>query len=229
MHRSRADLQVAPRASAADSKEVREAGCPHLIVLLEDAQDAAWLANRTLDIAQRQGLDVLLLGLAINPSDAAGLRRQLVTMAAFIRQEQERMELGESHGARGHAPEIEIVSGRDWLGKIKARVRAGDIIACSSAQTVGSQGRPLNDVLTSNLSAPIYVFATPENSRGQPGHLVSQIVAWAFSLASIGGFLMLQMQIAARLQGWPQSSLLLLTMAAEVAWIWLVNSLLGTY
>jgi hypothetical protein len=217
------------RSSLATCRPAPIGGGTRLIAVLEDATEAALLASRILELAQRQSLGILLLGVAPDPSGVSELRRQLVTIAAFIRQEQARMGLAGSRGVPAHSLEIQIEIGRDWLRGIKDELQPGDTVACSSAQVVGMLGRPLTDVLASNLNVPIYAFAGLERPRGNPQHALSQVAAWVCSLASIGGFLFLQARMVTYVQGWPQSALLLLTLGMEVASIWFLNSLFGTF
>jgi len=229
MSHSNPDLQVAPGTSLATYKPAPTGGGPRLIVVLEDTAEAAWLASRILELAHRRSLGILLLGVAPDPSGAAERRRQLVTIAAFIRQEQARMGLGGSRGVPANSPEIQTESGRDWLRGIRAELRPGDTLACYSGQTDGVLEKPLGDVLASSLNVPVYTFAGLESPRRNPQHALSQVAAWVCSLASIGGFLILQALVMTQVQGWAQSTLLLLTLGVEVALIWFLNSLFGTF
>lgn len=230
MHESRPRLQSVAEVRLPSRQDVGVGGCPRMVVVVEDATDSAWLARRTLELAQRRSAGILLLGIAPNPDTAAELRRQLVSVAAFIWQELERMDLSGALGMSLRAPEVRIEFGRDWLRGVMAQLRPGDTLACCSGQTVGARGRPLNDVLASSLDAPVYTFADPDSPRSDPKQaLLSQLAAWVFSVLSIGGFLALQTLVVTQVQGWAQSALLLITVGMEVASIWLVNSLFGTF
>ena len=229
MHLYRPDVDVVGQEKLAPYKNAPTGGGPRLVVVLEDAAEAAWLVSRILELAQRRNLGILLLGVAPDSSGAAELRRQLITIAAFIRQEQARIGLGGSRGIPANSPEIQIESGRGWLPGIKAELQPDDTLACYSGQTIGVLERPLSDVLASSLKMHIYVFAGPESPGNHQGHALSQIATWICSAVSIGGFLILQAQIVTQVQGWAQSALLLLTLGVEVAWIWFLNSLFGRF
>ncbi len=227
MQPSRPDLQVAPTASLTSYASASTGGAARLVVVLGDASEAAWLANRTLELAHEQNLSMLLVGVALDPSDAAQMRRQLITIAAFIQQEQARRVLGRIACLARNPPGIEIVSGKDWCEEIGSAVHPGDVIACDSRQAIGMRGGPLNDLLACNLRVPIYVFDGPQSPPSPRGHMLSGAVAWVGSVASLVGFLFLQVLIVTQVQGWAQTLVLCLTVGAEVAWIWFLNSALG--
>lgn len=101
------------------------------------------------------------------------------------------------------------------------------MLACYSEEETGVFERPLSDILSTRLRMPIYAFAGLRAEQGHRQSRLAQAASWAGSLASIGGFLVLQARIVTTIQGWPQSVLMLAALAAEVAVIWLVNSLIG--
>ncbi len=223
------DLKVASGAELTRCEEASTDQCPRLVVVVQDGAKAAFLANRVLDMAYRRGLGIRLLGATPDPDGAARLRRQLVTIAAFIRQEQGRLEFVEGRGPRGKAPEIAIESSRDWLHGIKVTLHTGDIVVCEDGQAMGMGGRMLNDVLASTLNVPIFILTALQSPQSHPGRPLSRIAAWVCSVASIGGFLLLQAQIVTQVQGFTQTALLILALGAEVAWLWFLNRLFGAF
>ncbi len=215
--RSPSQISVKPM-SAPRTEPVRR-----LAVVILDTEEEALLASRILELATPLGLPILLLGVAVDPADEKKVRRKLVTIAAFLREGDARLE---KPGSRcGIQIEMQIVQGRDWPTKIKASLSRDDMLACYSEQVVGRQQRPLTDILASSTAAPIYSFSGLRVSEQSRQSMLAQAGAWIASLASIGGCFLVQARIVMSVQGWAQTVLLLVTLFAEAGLIWLVNSL----
>src|SRR5512142_776743 len=78
------DVQVSPSVQLTPSGIAPEANVQRLVVVLRDAQPEALLASRILAQAEPRGISILLVGITPDPAGEAALRRQLVTIAAFI-------------------------------------------------------------------------------------------------------------------------------------------------
>ena len=194
-----------------------EAG--RLVVVLQDAEQEALLAGRILDLARARGLDILLAGIAPEAEAEAVLRRKLARIAGFLR----------DAAPRARPVDIEIQRGRDWLEGLRALLRPGDMLACCADANAGPLRRPLNDVLGAGLDLPVYVFADlPERPAGRRS-VLPQVGAWGLSLASIAAFVALATRIVLAVQGWAQSALLLAALGLEIAVIYFVNSLFGSF
>lgn len=202
---------------------------PRLVVIFQHAEQEALLASRILDLAHARGLQMLLLGIAPDSGSAGGLRRQLVTVAAFIREEQTRLGSTLARGASAYAPEIQIEAGRNWINRVRSLLREDDVLACYSQPKAGFLDRPVDDILGCSLNRPIYVFTGPERPRSGLRHVLVQAAAWLGSLASIGGFLLLEIRLVPVAPGWVQTALLLILLGVEVGWIWMLNSLFGPF
>jgi hypothetical protein len=199
---------------------------PHrLAVVILEAEEEALLASRILELARPLDLPILLIGIAPDPADERKVRRNLVTIAAFIREGDARSEWRQERHARTIAIDIQIVPGREWLGKLKSLLRRDDMLACYSEQVVGSQHRPLTDILAGDTNAPIYSFSGLPTAKKSRQNLLSQAGPWLASLAAIAGCFVVQVRIVSAVQGWAQSLLLLVTLVVDVGVIWLLNSL----
>ncbi len=229
MNQLHSDVQIQPVAPVTTYDVTRSAGGSRLVVVVREAEEEALLAGRIEELARARGLPVLLVGVARDASAEATLRRSLVTISAFLRE----ADAYARPALRGRdatmAPEIRIECGRDWLGKVRAMLRPGDVLACYSEEQTGVFERPLSDILSAGLGTPIYTFAGLRAEQGHRQSRLAQAASWAGSLASIGGFLVLQAYIVTAVQGWIQSVLMLAALAAEVGVVWLVNSLMSQF
>ncbi len=200
-----------------------------LVVVILHTEEEALLASRISEVAKPQGMSVLLIGVVPSPTREAELRRQLVTIAAFLREEGGSGMRNGSQAAKSQRVDVRIERGRDWIAAIKAQLQPGDMVACYSEQKVGVLEKPLSDILSSSLALPIYTFAGLRAQRASQQSLFGEIASWAASLASIGGFFLLQARIVTAVQGWMQSALMLIALIVEAAFIWFLNSLLGRF
>ena len=205
--------------------DIHPAATARLVVVILDTGEEAALAGRILTLAHSNALYVLLLGVCSNPAKTAELRRKLVTIAAFIR-DQSRYEMTNSkESAQSLSVEIGVVEGKGWITQTKELLRSTDWLACYSEQAIGAGDKSLSDVLSSNFNAPLYVFSGLSASHPRRNKIFSQAASWLGSIASIAGFSLLQIRIVGILQGWAQTVLLLLTIFAETGLIWIWNSL----
>lgn len=227
MNQLHSDMQIESVAPARTYSVAGSTDSARLVVVIREAEEEALLAGRIQELARARGLPVLLVGIARDASAEATLRRSLVTIAAFLREANTVAGRSLRGSNAAMAPDIHVECGRDWLSKLRTLLRAGDMLACYSEEEAGVFERPLSDILSTRLRMPIYAFAGLRAEQGHRQSRLAQAASWAGSLASIGGFLVLQARIVTTIQGWPQSVLMLAALAAEVAVIWLVNSLIG--
>jgi hypothetical protein len=197
---------------------------PRLVVVILDTEEEALLAGRVLALAQPRLLPVVLVGIAPNTVDAARVRRKLATISAFLKRA---AAAGEGRGARQSSIQVEIriEQGSDWIRGIKGLLGQNDILACYNEASVGLLQRPLADILSTSFSVPVYTFSGLYSAQPRRGSRLSQAFSWAGSAAAIVGFLALQARIAISAQGWVQTTLLLVTLLAEVGLIWFINSM----
>ena len=180
-----------------------------LIVLVTGADwDDPELPGRIWKLATSTGSAVLLLGLSPEADRVPQARRQLVTMAAAVRD------------ARITA-ETRVEVGNDWVGQVRSIWQPGDLVVCTSA---GLRQRGLSQLLTSSLQVPVHVLtdlrAAPQSRTG----VLRQIVSWGGALGIIGGFLWLQIALSQPPRDASQTLLLALTVLAEVSLLWIWNS-----
>jgi hypothetical protein len=205
---SRPPTLTYPIASHSETHPTRR-----LIVLFPASEpDSPDLAHRIWEIARSLQTNVLLLSLTNDFDEEARLRRNLITMAAVIKDS-------------NISTEILIEYGSDWVGQVKKIWRAGDIVACYEGQKVGFMHKSLDQVLRSNLESPIYLLSGYQPTTNPNSTYWSRVASWSGSLAIIGGFLWAEMKIVQLPQDWAHTVLVYISIFVEIALILLWNSL----
>jgi len=185
-----------------------------LIVLVSTDSDYTGTTRRISELANACGAHVLFLGLCKGAADELSLRRELVTLAALLRD------------ARVSA-EAKVETGMNWVEAVKDNLQAGDMIVCFAEQRVGLLHRPLSQILESNLGAPVYILAgLYPQSHSRPNWL-AEGMAWIGSIGIIAGAFLLQVRIVSMPRDWAQTTLLILSMIAEAWFITAWNRLFG--
>jgi hypothetical protein len=185
---------------------------PKLIVVVSGIAEEAALARRILVLASARDLPLLLLGVCAESDGELELRRKLVILAAFTRDQ-------------GLSVEIRVESGKDWVRKVAAVWNEGDLLACYAGENSGTQRNSLSDLLSSNLGIPVYLFTGLDTSRPDRNGIFSQIVSWIGSVAIILGFLWFQMKVTPPGTNGAYPVWLILSVLVEIGMIWLWNSL----
>jgi hypothetical protein len=184
-----------------------------LIVLFPASEsNSPDLAHRIWEIARSLKANVLLLSITNDYAEEARLRRNLITLAAVIKDPDV-------------ATDILIGHGHDWMRHIKTVWQAGDVVACYEDQKVGLMHKPLDQVVRSNLGAPIYLLSGYQPNRNPSLTFVLQASAWLGSLAIIGGFLWAEVNIVQLPEDWTHTVLIYGCIFIEVILILLWNSL----
>ena len=169
-------------------------------------------AHRIWDIARTLQANVLLLSLSNDFEEESRLRRNLITLAALIKDP-------------SVSTDILIEHGNDWVGQVKKVWRTGDVVACYEGQKSGLLQKSLDQVLRSNLEAPIYLLSGYQPATNPNPSFWSQVAAWSGSLAIIGGFLWAEVKIGQLSQDWAHTALIYICIFVELALILLWNSL----
>jgi hypothetical protein len=192
------------------SAELKPAG--RLIVLIPPEADYALATKRLWKIAATTGMPIQLIGLCKEFAQEPGVRRELVTMAALIRD-----------GRVCAEAKVEI--GTDWVEVVKHNVQSGDLIVCFAEQRAGLFQKPLSQILQSNMKTSVYILSglIPQNAS-QPNWF-SQSLAWMGSIGIIAGSALVQFQITSLAQNWAQTALMIVSIIGEVGLIWGWNSL----
>src|SRR6185369_2493456 len=133
------------------SAELKPAG--RLIVLIPPEADYALATKRLWKIAATTGMPIQLIGLCKEFAQEPGVRRELVTMAALIRD-----------GRVCAEAKVEI--GTDWVEVVKHNVQSGDLIVCFAEQRAGLFQKPLSQILQSNMKTSVYILSglIPQNA-----------------------------------------------------------------
>ena len=227
MNQLHSELRTASVTPLASCRSTISTSSPRLVVVIRQVEEDVLLAGRIRELARERSLPVLLVGIAPDASREAELRRSLITIAAFLREGDSRKDLGLHRAAESSTAEIQIEHGRDWLSKVRALLQPDDVLACYSEQQSSFLERPLSDVLSCGLNLPIYTFAGLQADQLRGRKALIQAASWTGSLVSIAAFLILQARIVMAVQGWLQSTLLLIALLAEVGVVWFVNSLIA--
>jgi hypothetical protein len=184
-----------------------------LIVLFPASEtDTPNLSHRIWEIARSLQLNVLLLSLSNDFDEEPQLRRKLITMASIIKDP-------------NVSTEIMIEHGNDWVGQVSKIWQAGDVLACYAGQKVGLMRKPLDQVLTSSLNAPIYFLSDYQPVQNPNSIFISRAIPWAGSLAILGGFLWVEVKIVQLPQDWAHTALLYFSIVVEFALVWVWNSI----
>lgn len=186
-----------------------------LIVLVPDAEaDYTPAVQRIWELANAHKSRVQFFGVCRAAAYEPGMRRQLTTLAALTQ--------------NGNAPaEVRIETATNWVAAIKADLKSGDTIACFSGQFAERLSKSLNQMMGSNLDAPIYVLSGLVMEEPRDTSRLKDALAWLGSLGIIFGFFLLQINLQSVASGWAHSVLLLLSIILETFLILFWNSLVG--
>jgi hypothetical protein len=182
-------------------------------VLVPAERDYLAASRRIRELARTLESNVLFLSLYTDQAQESSLRRQLITMAALVQE-------------GNLCAEIRVELGSNWVTVVKADLHDNDMIVCFGEQRTGMLRRPLSQTLQSNLKSPVYILSDLDSQSRSRFNWRSQIMAWAGSLAIIAGFFLIQIQITTLLQDWAQTTLLTLSVVAE---IWLIAAWNGLF
>src|SRR5215208_727697 len=182
-----------------------------LIILIPPNSDCTSVTRRICKLAGETDSDIQLLGLCKDPNQEMALRRELVTVAALIRDAKVFVDM-----------KVEV--GTDWLNLVKRNYQDGDILVCLAEQPMGIRRRPLSQILESTLKAPIYILSETKLIQPQSG-LLSQAIIWSGFIAIIAAFFILQVKLTQLPKDWFQTLLFVLLLIPEVGLIWVWNSL----
>jgi len=183
-----------------------------LVVLVPLDSDYSPVLQRVWELANAQGSRVLFLGLCKDAAHEPALRRGLVTLSALVRD------------GRVSA-EDKVGIGTNWVDFVKSNRQVGDMIVCLAEQRAGILQRPLSQILESKLDMPVYILSGLYTPGPSESHWLAQITAWVGSIGILAGTFLLQIRVVSLPQDWAQTTLLILSVVAEVWLIWVWNSL----
>jgi hypothetical protein len=170
------------------------------------------LTQRIWEIAQSLNLNVLILSLSNDFAEESQLRRKLIGMAAIIKDPKV-------------STDIMIGHGNDWVKQVAKIWHEGDILACYSGYKVGFMRKPLDQILSSSLKAPIYILSDYHPTTNPNSTFISRIMPWLGSFAILGSFLWGEVKIVQLPQDWAHTALIYVCIFVEAALIYFWNSL----
>lgn len=117
--------------------------------------------------------------------------------------------------------ETKVEHGTNWVDVVKRNYQSGDMIVCFAEQRAGLFQKPLNEILGSNLTIPVYVVSGVYALKPK-SNWPEQVIAWFGSIGIMIGFGILQVKIVQVSEGWFQSILLILVVIPEfwLIWVW---------
>ena len=197
-----------PSVSQSDFESVRR-----FIVLVPSLEaDFTLVTRRVWELANAMGAHVLFIGLYSDATQEPSLRRELVTMSAMV-----------NYGKV--SAEVEVLFGRDWVGVVRSRLQAGDMLMCFVEKRPGLSYGPLSQILESDLDLPLYYLTGLYPQDDSHRNWLTQAAAWIGSIAIISGFFFLHVWIGDFAKDWA-TVFQLISIFVEV---WLILAWNGIY
>jgi hypothetical protein len=184
-----------------------------LIVLVPDSDlDYPAATRRVWELANNLNAHIQFIGLCKNEIQESSLRRQLIIMTALVQD-------GDV------SAEAKVEFGNNWVDVVKSNWQAGDVIVCFAEQRAGLFYRPLSQILQSNLKIPLYILSGLYQQSLSRSNVLTYISMWIGLISILAISFLLQIQIIALPQDWAQTTLLILSVMAELWLIWVWNNL----
>lgn len=173
------------------------------------------IVRRIWELADTTGADVKFIGVCANTTQELVLRRTLTTISALVNDE--------------HVyAEYEIVLGKDFVHAVQSRLQPGDSIVCWGESHTGTWRKPVNPLLQEDFGIPVYFISGSAPTAIARPSWVTQLFLWIGLFVIIAGFFWLQVQIGnLNVSDSAATILQVISVAGEIALIWLWNSLLG--
>ena len=183
-----------------------------VIPLMEADIDIGQLAQRVYKLAISMHAQVLLIGISPDHLEEGTIRRQLVTLAAAIRD-------------KSVSVDTMVVGGVSWMKKMEEIIWPGDMIVIRAKEELDTKGRSMSQELTSRFHAPIYILSGLKRPRyGHPG-LLSQFILWLGAIGIMAGFFWFQVKIDQLPEDWAHTTLFCVSVILEYGLVLLWNSL----
>jgi hypothetical protein len=180
--------------------------------------DEATLGRRVWEVVLAADLQVLLLARVDRPDEELWVRRRLATLGALLRR-------------RNGGVDVSIVHERTWPQALRRACQMGDVVLCPTADGLDKNGlSPLADRVVGELRLPAYVLDDLSlNLVDRPRFHLPGILSWVALLSLLVAFGVVQSQVVIQVHGWVQSMLLLMTVGLELAALWFVESMVGSW
>lgn len=184
-----------------------------LIVLVPDGDfDAVAATRRVWELANNMAGHIQFVGLCKDEIQESSLRRQLVIMTAMVQD-------------GNVSAEANVEFGNNWVNVVKSNWHEGDVIVCFAEQRAGLLQQPLSQILQSNLNIPVYILSGLYPQSPSRFNMFKLIPLWAGLLSITAVSFLLQIRIIALPDDWSQTTLLIISVTAELWLIWAWNNL----
>jgi hypothetical protein len=184
-----------------------------LIVLVLDIDfDANELARRIWQLASSTHSQVLLLGLCPDASGHMILRRQLVSIAAAIRDNTVEVE-------------IMVIPENSWV-EVERLWQDGDLIVSLAEKHGRIINKTLSKILNLRSQMPIYIMTGIHPAIQKRPKFFSQVALWLGTAGIFAVFFWMQVQIEQLPENWGQTTLLILSVIVEIPILLVWNSII---
>jgi hypothetical protein len=185
-----------------------------------DADDGVWV-RRVWEVAGAADLDILLVVVVHRPDADLQVQRRLTQLAAMLRR-------------RGREVEASVEHGRTWVEVLRRKCRPGDVVAAPGApgpQTLSpARQNPAEEILAS-LRLPLFRVdgLRVDMADRRPRLWLRVGLTWAAPLGVLALFAVVQAGIVTETHAWLQTLLLASSVAAELACLWVAESLVSLW
>ncbi len=185
-----------------------------LIVLIPDSYfNPNDLAERIWQLSSSTYPEVLLVGLCSDPSVELMLRRQLVSLAAFILD-------------NSVAVEILMETKKRWSKKVEQLWQPGDLVAGLTQKSGECYNQELSTIQQSNLQIPVHILTDLQLESYSNKPFLLKAALWLGAVGIMAGFFVIQIQIDRLPENWGQTVLLYSSVFAEIVLLWAWNLIL---
>jgi hypothetical protein len=183
-----------------------------LIVLIPDTDfNTAELGQHIWQLAISTHSRVLLFGICPDATEQLMLRRQLVTMAAAIRD-------------NSLSVEIQVEVGKNWGETVEQLWQTGDLVIGLAHRRGQHYFLPVNEILNTNSQIPIYTLSILHSEKPAKSEFLRQAIVWSGLAGIMAAFFWGQVQISRLPQNWGQAVLLILSVIVEIVVLWAWNA-----
>lgn len=183
-----------------------------VIPVLESDIDFGQLAQRVYKLATSMHSNVLLVGISPDYLEEGTIRRQLVTLAAAIRD-------------RTVSVDTMVIGGVSWMKKMEEIIWPGDMIVIRAKEELDMKGKSISQELASRFHAPIYILSGLKHPGYERSGLLSRLMLWPGAIGILAGFFWLQVKIDQLPKDWAHTTLFVVSTIVELGLLLLWNSL----
>jgi len=212
MNRTTSSIQFGARQQFHVGSAVGPIPVQRLIVLIPDIDfNTAELGQHIWQLASSTHSRVLLFGLCPDSTEQLILRRQLVTMAAAVRD-------------NSLSVEIQVEVGKNWSEIVEQLWQTGDLVIGLAHKRGQPYLLPVNEISNTGPQIPIYTLSVLHLEKPAKSEFLRQAIVWSGLAGIMAAFFWGQVQISRLPQNWGQAVLLILSVIVEIIVLWAWNA-----